>query len=940
MVADDHMQIAKAARIHMVADDRTHIAAGITAALLSLLMVLVLSVSVAFAAGDNADEGDILKPQHGIPLVIVNIDESEEAIEAANKSAEEQGKSHKYGTIEDMNSSENHSVRCVGSVQIKVPDGYKLSGDDLTWIGSDLKMDYIRGRGNSTWDNPKKPYKIQLSEKANLFGMGKSKDWALMANYYDNTVMRNRLTYWLGAKLGMPYSVESLPVDFVMTGADGAKYLGVYDLSETVKIEKSRVNIDKLDTEPEDASAAGDKEYQKTGGYLFSIFSPLQKDDPESNTFTTKNGVEFHFNNPEFLDEDGLTEWQKEQRTYLINNVQEIENLIVDSEEIDQATHDKIAEMLDLKSVADYWLMQELTRNGDAYGTGSTYFFKKRGGKMYFGPLWDFDLAWGKIYENADSDDNDDVDGFNHTHMLWADELRAKDPEFVSLINEEWAKLEPALTEITKSGGIMDQYKAEVREAYNADPEMALWDDNDLDANTETLRRWTDARHEWMENNKDKFGAVYAKVSYIADGETIYVEEKARVGYNPSDNPEAPEKDGFYFAGWYSEDGTPMIDVKVEGDMNLYAKYVAEKDAVLPTDVYLENYEMWEEAGMSSFLADCCEVLPSDAISTKVTWSSSDEDIASVDSAGELSAHKPGDVTLTATAINGVKATLVLHVVEEGKLEWKRPEGIAMDESEIRLKTGGYTQAKWHLLPEGEPVKQSYSEYVVSDEEVVSVDSLGVITAIGPGTADVKLKVFSDDEEPITTNFKVIVSDKEDSSDAADKEAEEKAKAEAEAARKAAEEAAVAVGTEHKAGGSNYRITKKASGSKAGTVALKKAANRKSVKIPATVTIKGRKFKVTRIDARAFKGSKIRTVTIGKNVKTIKKNAFTGSKAVKLIIKSKKLTKKSIKGSLKGSKVRTVQIKVGKKALNRKYFRKYRKIFIPKNTGKKVRIRL
>jgi hypothetical protein len=193
----------------------------------------------------------------------------------------------------------------------------------------------------------------------------------------------------------------------------------------------------------------------------------------------------------------------------------------------------------------------------------------------------------------------------------------------------------------------------------------------------------------------------------------------------------------------------------------------------------------------------------------------------------------------------------------------------------------------------------------------------------------------------------VTVSDQEESSDAADgdeaaREAAEKAKAEAEAeaARKAAEEAAVAVGTEHKAGGSNYRITKKASGSKAGTVALKKAANRKSVKIPATVTIKGRKFKVTRIDAQAFRGSKIRTVTIGKNVKTIKKNAFKGSKVVKLIIKSKKLTKKSIKGSLKGSKVRTVQIKVGKKALNRKYFRKYRKIFIPKNTGKKVRIRL
>jgi hypothetical protein len=278
-------------------------------------------------------------------------------------------------------------------------------------------------------------------------------------------------------------------------------------------------------------------------------------------------------------------------------------------------------------------------------------------------------------------------------------------------------------------------------------------------------------------------------------------------------------------------------------------------------------------------------------------------------------------------------------VVEEGTLVWKKAEGAAFEKPEISLRTGEYTQAKWHLLPEGEPVFKSYHTFDVSDDTVVSVDSLGVITALAPGTAEVTLNVFAEDENPFVATVKVTVSD-QDSSDAADREAEEKAKAEAEAARKAAEEAAVAVGTEHKAGDSTYRITQKAGGSAAGTVALKQAPNRKSVRIPATVTINNRQYKVTGIDARAFSGSRIRTVTIGKNVKTIKKNAFKGSKAVKLIIKSKKLTKKSIRGSLKGSKVRTVQIKVGKKALNRKYLRKYRKIFTRKNTGKKVRVRL
>ena len=104
------------------------------------LAMLVLSATAVFA-----DDGIILEPQHGIPLVIVNIDESEDAIAAAEANDDK----HDYGTIVEMNESENHSVRCVGSVEIKVPEGYDLPGSDTTWVGKSLTLDYIRGRGNS-----------------------------------------------------------------------------------------------------------------------------------------------------------------------------------------------------------------------------------------------------------------------------------------------------------------------------------------------------------------------------------------------------------------------------------------------------------------------------------------------------------------------------------------------------------------------------------------------------------------------------------------------------------------------------------------------------------------------------------------------------------------------------------------------------------------------
>ena len=105
------------------------------------------------------------------------------------------------------------------------------------------------------------------------------------------------------------------------------------------------------------------------------------------------------------------------------------------------------------------------------------------------------------------------------------------------------------------------------------------------------------------------------------------------------------------------------------------------------------------------------------------------------------------------------------------------------------------------------------------------------------------------------------------------------------------------------------------------------------------MTINGKKFKVVKINAGAFKGKKIRTVTVSKNIETISAKAFNGSKATKLIVKSKKLTKKSVKGSLKNSKIKTVQVKVGTKKQNKTYVKKYKKYFTKANAGRKVTVK-
>lgn len=114
-------------------------------------------------------------------------------------------------------------------------------------------------------------------------------------------------------------------------------------------------------------------------------------------------------------------------------------------------------------------------------------------------------------------------------------------------------------------------------------------------------------------------------------------------------------------------------------------------------------------------------------------------------------------------------------------------------------------------------------------------------------------------------------------------------------------------------GGNTYQVVS----ANAKTAAFNKAANKKSATVPATVVINGVTLKVTGISPYAFKGTKVKTVTV----------------------KTKNLKKATVKKSLKGSKVKTVKVKVGKKKDNKKYVKKYKKIFTKKNAGKKVTVK-
>jgi len=90
---------------------------------------------------------------------------------------------------------------------------------------------------------------------------------------------------------------------------------------------------------------------------------------------------------------------------------------------------------------------------------------------------------------------------------------------------------------------------------------------------------------------------------------------------------------------------------------------------------------------------------------------------------------------------------------------------------------------------------------------------------------------------------------------------------------------------------------------------------------------------------KAGGSSKVTKLVLGKKVRKISKGAFRGTKIKTIVVKSKKLKKKTVKGSLKGSKVTTIKVQLGTKKLNKQYVKKYKKIFTKKNAGKKVTVK-
>lgn len=269
----------------------------------------------------------------------------------------------------------------------------------------DTALKQIKGRGNSTWDQPKRPYNIKFDSKQDLFGMGKAKKWTLLASYLDPSLLHNRIALDLAAASGLFFTSEMRFVDLYVNG----EYLGNYIICESVEVGAARVDIRDLDAANEAANPGVDLDAlpQKSvrdgkpgsrkwielphtpedlsGGYLLEYDFQIRYDEERSG-FETDRGQNLTFKSPENA--------SKAQVDYIADLYRRAEDALF-SENGVGPDGKSVGNYFDLPSFAKMYLINELTVNFDA-GCSSLYLFKQAGDdRFYASPAWDFDLAFG-----------------------------------------------------------------------------------------------------------------------------------------------------------------------------------------------------------------------------------------------------------------------------------------------------------------------------------------------------------------------------------------------------------------------------------------------------------------------------------------------------------------------------------------------------------------
>ncbi|MCK5136376.1 MAG: CotH kinase family protein [Bacteroidales bacterium] len=280
----------------------------------------------------------------------------------------------------------------------------------------------IEIRGATSQSFPKKQYGFETqnddgsNNNFSLLGLPSENDWILFAPYSDKTLIRNILAYKLSESLGH-YAPRTRLCELVLNG----EYAGVYVLTEKIKRDNNRVDISKLN--PNEIS-----EDDLTGGYILKIDKSTG-----SNCYGWSTEIAKIYIQNEYPDCDNIV---PEQKLYIQDYINSFEEALFSEHFADPVNGYR--QFIDLDSFLDYFIINEISKNIDAYRL-STFMYKDKdsmGGKLSFGPVWDYNIAFG----NADYMDSYKTNGLIATSHVWWNRL-LQDTTFNNTLKTRWSEI-------------------------------------------------------------------------------------------------------------------------------------------------------------------------------------------------------------------------------------------------------------------------------------------------------------------------------------------------------------------------------------------------------------------------------------------------------------------------------------------------------------------
>ena len=389
----------------------------------------------------------------------------------------------------------------------------------------------IEIRGASSQSFPKKNYGFETrledgtNNNVSILGMPEENDWVLHGPYADKSLLRNVLAYHMGTTTGR-YTPRTQLCELYVND----DYCGVYMMTERIKRDKNRVDISNLKEEDIEGE-------ELTGGYIFQI-------DRDDNS-TTEDGWRSSSSPSKFYayHDPDLDELQPVQKQYLRQYVTDFENVIGSNTYLY-----RYKDFVDEDSWVDYFLVTEIGKHIDAFKL-SFYMHKKKstnGGKINFGPLWDFNLGFG----NFDFACPPDPEGWTYefqgtcdnSHPFWVKKM-TNIPNVSHKMNCRWNDLRNGPLHTDSLMQFLDDKLAEMGDApernFNRWPTLGqyVWP-NDFVGDTyeeeiDFLKSWLTTRLEWMDDNM------------LGDCNLVSVETPTKV-YNPVGIYPNPVNDYFY----------------------------------------------------------------------------------------------------------------------------------------------------------------------------------------------------------------------------------------------------------------------------------------------------------------------------------------------------------------------------------------------------------